>query len=493
MTDKQKNGINFTRRQILEYGVYGGIAGLTGGLWLGGCSSGRDRRPNVVLIVLDTARADRFGCMGYERDTSPNIDSIFSEGTIFENTYSTACWTLPSHGSLFTGLYPTQAGATSETLHLPKVNRTIAQTLQEGGYKTAGFCCNGWLSKERGFAQGFDEYHEMWREENRVNTAGKHLYSDQIATEKIINWLRQQNKSKNPFFTFINLNGIHLPYQPTEPFLSRFVGNRGYNNEEVNRIAAVKSWWAYLGGKVAFNERDFRIMSDLYDGEVALADTHVGRIADELRTLRMLDDTVFIVTSDHGENLGEHGRFDHNLSMYETTLHIPLMMRYPKAFSAAVRVKDLVSNTDIAPTILDLCGVGGMDKLKPEETSLARKERRRRNFVVSGNERPMSGIGLMKEQYPEFDVRSIDYRMRAIRSGSYKLIWKINVGTQLFDLQTDPQELNDLAGKDIATRNKLNNMLVSWMRRTPAVSNIKSLQGQDEENLKLLRSLGYIK
>lgn len=495
MGSERKLVRGLSRREILKYGLYGGLAaGLSPSLWLSGCGKQwRGRRPNVLLIVLDTARADRFSCMGYRRQTSPNIDSMAAEGTIYERACSTCCWTLPSHGSLFTGLYPTQAGATSETLQLPFFNTVLAGALKKAGYDTAAFSCNGWVSKERGFAQGFDEFHEMWRRENRPDVTQSQGPVELTTTERVTCWIEQRKAVKNPFYVFINFNCVHLPYQPPEPFLSRFVGNRGYNNEEVNRVAVVKSCWAYLGGEIKLSERDFRIMSDLYDGEVAFADQCVGQIVERLRDSGILDDTVVIVTSDHGENLGEHGRIDHMLSMYETTLHIPLFIRYPEQFRGGTRIDDLVSLVDIAPTILDLCGVqDGMEKLKPSETSLARDDRPHRAFVVAGNERPLTGIALMKDRYPSFDTSTIDYRMRAIRTDPYKLIWSISGGMELFDLQTDPGELHDLADTRVQARDKLHKMLTNWMNRVPSAGDISLLESRDKESLEILRSLGYV-
>lgn len=495
MSNKQRVTGAVSRREVLKYGLYGGLAAITPALWVSGCAGlKKSKRPNVLLIVLDTARVDRFSCMGYERNTSPNIDSIFSEGVIYDNAYSTACWTLPSHASLFTGLYPIQAGATSETLQLPAANITLAQALAEAGYDTIGFNCNGWLSLERGFAKGFEKYNEMWREQNRPDITQSKGPIEVTATQWAIQWLEKRKKQHKPFFMFINLNCIHLPYLPPEPFLSRFVGNKGYNNEEVNRVAAIKSWWQQLAGKLKLSKRDYRILSDLYDGEVGLADRCVGQIVHQLKTSGILDDTLLIVTSDHGENLGEHGRIDHNLSLHETTLHIPLMMRYPPAFKPATRVDDFVSIVDIAPTILDLCRqTEAIEKIKPTQTSLARNDRKRRAFIIAANERPLNGIGLMKERYPEFDTTAIDYRLRAIRTNPYKLIWTVNKGTELFDLNADPGETHNLAGREVEVQAKLSNLLKSWANQIPSAKDISLMKSQDTESLEILRSLGYIK
>ena len=485
-----------SRREILRSGIYGGLAAsLLPGLWLSGCGKQWvGKRPNVILIVLDTARADRFSCVGYERKTSAHIEKLALEGAVYEFAYATNFWTLPSHASLFTGLYPTQAGATSETLQLPLSNTTLAEMMKQADYGTAAFVCNAWVSAERGFAKGFDEFHEMWRSVNQSQVAPQPGRPERATLKKVLGWLDQQKTAGNPFFVFINLNCIHLPYRPPEPFLTHFVGNKGYNNKEVNRIAKITSMWAHLAGEVKLSERDFRIMSDLYDGEVAFADQCVGQIVERLRDSGILDDTVVIVTSDHGENLGEHGRIDHHLSMYETTLHIPLVIRYPRRLKEGIRISDLVSLVDIAPTILELCGIRErMGNPGASQRSLTGDDRPSRVFVVAENERPLPGVALMKNRFPNFDTSTIDYQMRALRTDSYKFIWNIGRSMELFDLKTDPGELHNLAGVEIETGKKLHKILNSWMNQIPSAGDISFLESQDEESLEILRSLGYIK
>ena len=485
-----------SRREVLKYGLYVGLtAGLSSSVWLNGCGHRRrGKRPNVLLIVLDTARADRFSCLGYERNISVNVDALANEGVVYERAYTTNFWTLPSHASLFTGLYSSQVGATSETLQLPFSATTIAEILGKAGYDTAGFVCNPWVSAERGFGQGFGEFYEMWRPANQLQVPQQFGKAEWATLKKVLGWLDRRQPRRDPFFVFINFNCAHLPYHPPEPFLSRFVGNRGYNNEEVNRVAAITSMWAHLAGDLKLSERDFRIMSDLYDGEIAFADHCVGQIVEHLKAAGILDETAVFVTSDHGENLGEHGRIDHLLSMYETTLHIPLVIRYPERFQQGTTVGDFVSLVDIAPTVLELCNIEpGIEDLKPEEMSLACENRRRRTFVVAENERPLTAIALMKDKYPAFDSSAIDYRMRAIRTDLCKLIWNIGGAVEMFDLQTDPGELHDISDKQLEMRDKLHKMLKEWMERIPLADDVSFLEGQDEESMKMLRSLGYVK
>ena len=456
------------------------------------------KRPNVVLIVLDTARADRFSFQGYERNTSPNIDALSAEGAVFERVYATSFWTLPSHASLFTGLYPSQTGATSETNQFPEFNVSLAEIFQEAGYDTAAVVCNSWISRERGFGQGFADFFEMWRKQSSKKMGEEHNTTVEIkpvgtqATKKAISWLEQHSTNDVPFFLFVNLNINHLPYRPPEPFFSEFL-SEGYDLEKLQRVITVQGMWAHLAGEIELDEADLRIMSDLYDSETAFADNCVGQIVDRLKTLGILDETVVIVTSDHGENIGEHGMIDHLLSMYETTLHIPLVIRYPKAFSAGERVKALVSQVDIAPTLLDICRLENKGSpLKIKERSLCNPDRPRRIFVIAENDRPLNGIGLMKKRFPAFDTKQIDYRMRAIRTDRYKLIWKIGRTIELYDLQMDPQEQYNLSDTLTQVSDRLQAMLVRWMREMPATKDISFFKSKDTESLEKLRSLGYV-
>lgn len=446
---------------------------------------------NVVLVVLDTARADRFSCHGYDRVTSPNIDGLAKEGVAYNQAYTTDFWTLPAHGSLLTGLYPSQTGATSETNQFPEMNLTLAEILRGAGYETAAFICNSWVSKERGFGQGFGEYQELWRQEARGGDtmAGA---AERAATSQAVDWLAGRRPGGKPFFLFMNLNCAHLPYRPPEPFLLRFL-RYGYKAADVQRVSGITGMWAHLAGALKLTEQDYRIMSDLYDGEVAFADDCVGQIIDSLREGGVLDETLVIVTSDHGENIGEHGMIDHLLSMYDTTLRIPLVVRYPERFAGGGVSEDLVSLVDVMPTILDVCGLAEKaGHLEVASTSLCSESRSQRAFIVAENERPVNGMQLLKAQFPGFDTTTIDYRMRALRTKGQKLIWKIGGQMEVYDLARDAGEVTDLAATDALLRDRMHVMLKNWMSRIPAAEDISLFQSTDEESLEALRSLGYI-
>lgn len=456
-----------------------------------GC--GRTHKPNVVLIVLDTLRGDRLSCMGYNRPTTPHIDAIAAQGTLYTHAFSSCFWTLPAHASLFTGLHPLQAGATSETLHLPEEDMTVAEVLSAGGYRTAAFVCNSWVSKERGFGQGFSEFVEMWRRENQVSQDSTAGSMETLAVDKMETWIDGAAKDGKPFFLFANLNGVHLPYRPAPEYLQKFVANRGHDLKRVIELSQITSGWSHLVGQTPLSDEDYRIINDLYDAEVAWADALVGRVAAAIDRAGIADNTVFIIMSDHGEHLGEHDKIDHMSTMYDPALHIALVIRYGAAFKAGTRNDTLVSIVDVAPTILSLCDAADRaPQLNPGVTSLANPARAPEPFVLAGNERPLTGIQLLKSRYPGYDYNAIDYRLRCLRSPESKLIWNENHGAELYNLVRDPGEAKNLAESQAGTERDMMGLLSNSFDRMGKSKEYFMFESKDREALERLRSLGYI-
>jgi arylsulfatase A-like enzyme len=449
------------------------------------------RRPNVLLVVLDTARPDYFSCYGHPHPTTPRIDRLAAEGVRYDRAYSTDFWTLPAHASLLTGLYPTEAGATAETNYLPARVVTLAEHLRRHGYSTGAVVDNPWISRERGFAQGFGEFEEMWREEELIAVDPFSPLTEQHVVDRALEWLNRQTRT-SAFFLFVNFNVTHMPYTPTREFWRRSA-TRNWPEERVRFLEGLTGIRAYLAGALRLDETDFQIMRELYRAEIAMADAQVGQLVDALAERALLDDTLVIITSDHGENLGDHGLIDHALSMYETTLRIPLIIRYPKRFEAGVVSSELVSVTDILPTVLDVCGLSDSPQLlRTTAASLCAPDRPRRRFVVAENERPINTVAQMKRKHPSFDTRTIDHRMRAVRAERYKLIWREGFKTEVFDLDTDPDESRDIAAARPDILEDLLKRLDAWMASVDPESEAQSFESQDRESVQKLRSLGYL-
>ncbi|HET6462735.1 MAG TPA: sulfatase-like hydrolase/transferase, partial [Candidatus Krumholzibacteria bacterium] len=238
---------------------------------------------------------------------------------------------------------------------------------------------------------------------------------------------------------------------------------------------------------------DYKILNDLYDAEVAWADALVGRVATAIDAAGIGEKTVFIIMSDHGEHLGEHGKIDHMSTMYDPALHIPLVIRFPGAFKAGERNDRLVSIVDIAPTLLHLCNAADRAPgLHVGVTSLANPSRAPETFVLAGNERPLTGLKLLQTRYPGYDYNAIDYRLRCLRSPESKLIWNENRGAELYNLVRDPAEATNLAESQAATQRDLMGMLSKSFEEMGKSKEYFMFESTDREALERLRSLGYI-
>lgn len=455
-----------------------------------GCSPGDDPRPNIVLVVLDTTRADALSAYGNTRPITPRIDALADRGVRFERAYATDFWTLPSHASLLTGLHPSEHGATSESDHLRSSVETLAETLRSAGWRTGAFVSNPWLSRERGFAQGFDLYRESWSE---AAPGSDEYLADRAGLMASLEWMDQQAAGPvRPFFAFFNWNSAHLPYQP-DPIVYVDLFPAPLDIDRVAALKEINGGWAVLAGAVELDADDLGTMRSLYEAEVSRLDGLVGQLVDGLSARGMLDDTLVIVTSDHGEAFGEHGLIDHLFSMYDSTVRVPLIIRFPSRFRAGEVRSELVSLADVVPTILDVAGIGNR-AAGFGERSLASADRPAAPYVVAENERPLHALTLMKAQFPDFDMRPYDHRLRMIRSGDHKLIWREGHGVELYDLANDPTEQHDLAATDPGTRDELVGLLEAWRDEHEVASDRSksNLDSQDPRAIEQLRALGYV-
>ena len=438
-------------------------------------------RPDVLLIVLDTTRADALSCYGHPQATTPRIDRLAATGTRFEWAYSTSFWTLPAHASLFTGLTPSAAGATSETNHLPPANRTLAERLGEAGYRTGAVVRNGWLSRERGFAQGFDDFDEAWRTE-----PGRGVEAESAAVDRAVEWIEAAGREEQPFFLFLNLNIAHLPYDPGEDLRARFL-ERPWPLARVRRLMEIVGGWDQLAGPQPLDGDDLEILSQLYAAEVSIADAFVGRLLDALEAGGTLDRTLVIVTSDHGEHLGEHGLIDHVLSFYEPAVRIPLILRHPTSFAGGEVRHDLASLVDIAPTIAELAGIESPADAPGRSLLSTAAE----VAVFAENDRPLNGLELLARRFPELDRERFDHRMRMIRTGDHKLIWRPDVSAELYDVGSDPGETQDRSDADPARRDAL---LARLRAHEAGRSGLlpERFRESDDRARERLRALGYV-
>ena len=448
-------------------------------------------RPNVMVVVLDTTRADVLSVYGNSVPTTPRMDALAREGARFTRAYSTGFWTLPSHASLFTGQYPSAHGATSETNRLPSRAETLAEVLRRAGYRTAAFPSNPWVSAERGFDQGFETFTETWRQRPGLP------HEDRGGVELVRRFLEGHDPGR-PFFLFLNLNTAHMPYVPDEAVLRALHGDREplVDPDRREKLAKLTGLWRHIAGREVLEDRDFAELRALYEAEIAMLDARVGELVDALRDRDLLDETLVVVTSDHGENIGEHGLIDHMLSMYDTTTRIPLILRYPPRIEAGRVFEGLTSLVDVAPTILDACGLpadalpaAGHSLMALLDGTIAPPP-----FVVAENERPVNGVELLNRAFPDFDTTQIDRPMRMLRTSRHKLIRRDGAGVELYDLENDPAEEEDVSDDLPELRERLLSDLEEWQAQYPQQpgGGGTATESADRESLEQLRALGYI-
>jgi arylsulfatase A-like enzyme len=373
---------------------------------------------NVVLVILDAGRAREFGCYGYGRATTPNIDAIAQDGVLFEKAFTPAVYTLGAMSSVWTSQYPDRHhSAVSFSAKLPKDRLVLSELLGAQGVYTAGFVANAIAGKFSGFDRGFSEFHEVYREQA---TSSADAFARVLPP-----WLAAHKD--RPFFAYVHFREPHFPYDPPPPFDTRF-GPEGPITKERRRDSK------YVNDDLNQERRkpapdEIEQIVRLFDGNLAFADQEIGRLREALQSEGLWDQTVLIVAADHGEGLFEHGWIGHNVQLYDDSMHVPLVVRFPTGKGRrGVRLSAFVDLLDVAPTIADLFGVLGK----------------------AGSERSFEGRSLLPviagaPGKAAVLSRTIWDRPRyALRTADLKFVYDTRTGEEsLFDLKADPEERRD--------------------------------------------------
>ncbi len=463
----------------------------------------RGRKPNVLLVVLDCARADHCSVYGYERPTTPVLEQLAAEGTVFEQAISPAGWSLPAHASLFTGLFPSRHGADDQHQRLDVDVPTIPILLALEGYRTIGICGNPWVSRETGLARGFQVFDTLLPIQpghgSRIRQATGRILrkamlfaenggsvSGDWATLKAKQWLHRLKGQPQPFFMFVHFNEPHTPHELPLKHRTRFTCDLA----DKRTVAAVtQDVNEIIAGSVTWDADDFRLYSAMYDGGIAYADARLGSIIAAMRDLDLLEDTLIAVTADHGEALGEHGLLGHKCDLYEPLVHVPLVVRYPDAFAPGSRAGMLVQTLDLAPTILDLAGVDRPDAPYVMQGRSLLGTDGQHPFAVA--EQSIPRFDLFAERFPYFDPAPYERELRAIRREPWKYIWSSDGRHQLYNLDDDPGEQRNLVSVYPDTAGDLHHLLFEWFGTTEQVA--PGVQAVfDDLVTDRLRDLGYI-
>jgi arylsulfatase A-like enzyme len=459
--------------------------------------------PNIVLVTLDTVRADHLPLYGYARGRTPNLDAFAAQATVYDHAYSPADMTLPSHASIFTGLYASWHGAHYITgsrmlaRALDSRFETLAERVRARGYATAAVVANhGHLAPAFGLGQGFDYYDarpplsrcrplpgqwlrrvvetawcgpgRSWRFEVPYRRA-------HAITDEAMGVLTRLESADRPFFLFVNYMDAHRPYFPPPPYDALFPGKdptftaADYLEQE-RRINSGE-------GKLGDRERE-NLLSQ-YDGGISYLDAELGRLFDDLAARGLLERTLVVITADHGEGFGEHDLIDHGVSVFQELIHVPLLVRTPGG-SIARRVATPVSTLDLFSTILEAAGVA------PSATA--------QGIPLDQSGRDPDRV-IFSESFTNDLFLSWSPRFRRIQraaiSGGEKFILATDGQQAFYDLSTDPGERDSLALQEPAMSAALEARLAAWLEGAPKGSEV--IPAVDSPLQARLRTLGYVR
>ena len=413
-------------------------------LWLAAGSArlgAQEPRPNVIFITIDTLRADHLGCYGYKQVQTPNIDALAQSSARFTRAFTPVPITLPSHTAIFTGSFPMATGMHDFSGNrLPASAVTLAKVLRDHGYSTAAFIGSAVLDSRFGLNQGFDTYFDHF-DFSRLDETNLDLMERRgdLVMDEALSWLK--TNPPRPFLLWVHLYDPHFPYTPPEPYASRYKAHP-------------------------------------YDGEIAFDDAQLGRLFAFLKDTGIYPHSVVVLAADHGEGLGEHGEKTHGFFIYNSTLHVPLIIRLP---GAAPRViPEEVSLVDVMPTLLQALNL-------PVPASV---QGRSLLSLVLG--RPAGGASQL---YAETYLPLLHFRWSQLRGlQSHGLKYIDAPRPELYDLRRDPQELKNLSTTRRAEANELHDRLFSFLKRyTPAGGGAAAEKElTDPALLERLRSLGYV-
>ena len=414
--------------------------------------------PDVVLVVLDTVRASSVSTYGYERSTSPAMERLAREGALFSDATSPSTWSLPSHASLFTGRYPSSHGAHAEHRYLDDRFPTLAEVLEGNGYETFCITANAWISDGLGLTRGFGYQDESLRAQGGAGRGFSfvHRLLDRLGLQdadkggatvatRFEEWAQARPAAaERPAFVFLNFIEAHFPYhQLPREHLFRYTG-RSY--AELRGIS-IDLLGAQFGGPGREADEVREPTRAMYDGGVGYTSELLGRVVDALRARGTLDRTVLVVLADHGEVLGERGGFfGHGPTLYQESVGVPLLVRYPPTVPMGVRVDAPVSTLGVFATIVDLAGLAPPPTLQVKSL---------RPFLAgaAGAPGPILSELHAAEEMGGGRVGSSDPQMwgdrryRLLRVGDLKLVTSSKGDALLYDLGTDPLESRDLAAE----------------------------------------------
>ncbi len=449
------------------------------------------KRPNVLVILWDTVRADRMSLYGHDRPTTPRLEALARDARVYDLAISPGMWTVPAHGSLFTGLPVSAHGARVGWLWLDGAHTTLAEHFRDHGYATFAWSSNPYLSPETNLLQGFETVHQSWRGEDAAPCAAAtraklvpedrsveiapawepaghgrgwpehltaHKEAGPVIAERFLAWV-DALPADQPFVGYLNYLEAHHPRVPSMA-ARRSVADEATITRALGTDASLFRLMAAMEGRAAVTDEERDAIRATYDATLVDLDTATGTLLDGLAARGVLDDTIVVVTSDHGENLGERGMWDHRWDLHHTLTHVPLVIRYPAKVEAG-RVAAPVSTAHVFGSLLRWTGVPAPDSGKPFPPLGEPPE------VISELVAPTPRLDEVRRAFPDLDRDRWRHRYRAITDGAFSLLEDEAALPELADLRADPGQTKDLAAAHPDVVARLRAAAEAWEKARP--------------------------
>lgn len=486
-------------------------------------------RPNILFLVLDAVRADHVSCYGYERETTPHIDSLAADGVRYENAIAPSIWTPTVHGAIFTGQYPSHTGIYGNSLGVPEEVETIPEALQSEGYTTFAASAGAHLRADRGYARGIDEYVETRRIAPDVNfvrkTLGDRSFAKQVGFsltrgpddktyykyDRLKRFVDGAVADGQPFFGFINAKTAHSPYNPPRPYKKRYIDGfdrpryeflerlydnlgrvtqtvEGFDDEKIRGIGH-SGGDEFIAGDVEMSDDEWEVVEAWYDGAISYLDHRIGDLIEFLKQRDVFDETMIVVCADHGDNLGDHGLANHVFCLYDSLVRVPMVISPPDGDPADRVIDNQVSLIDLEPTFREAAGAP-LREYPHTESLLAFEDRRYHDYTFAEYAGFDGPIKRLQRKFPAFDASRFARSMQSIRDETHKLIVDSEGTRELYAWREDRDEQTNLADDHPHTVDQLETTLREYMDRLEMPEAFE--RPDDPELAQQLEDLGYL-
>lgn len=428
-----------------------------------------DRRPNILMMVADTQRAQNLHCYGYEKETSPTWDAIAAEGVVCEQNISPGIWSLPGYASMFTGVHVATHRGDADHEYVARGLPTLSEVLGTAGYQTCGLMPNTWGAGAVGLDRGFEVYVDWGASRNDPPVRGWEMPKDETGgdpgrIETLGRWLDDRDTSR-PFFLFTVFGDPHATYHPPEHHMREFLPD-DVTDEELQVVLDEQDVIAMHAEDVVFDERQWEILFALNDACVRNCDEKFRVCIEHLKQRGLFDDTVIILTSDHGDVMGDRPPWwGHLGEICDSLIHVPLVMRYPEAIEPGTRISGITQTHDVFATCCEIAGAEVPSPAREQSRSIisAAQGEGIREFALAEAYKPVQIMERVLRRYPDFDIRRFNYSMKAWRSTTEKYVWRSDGRDEYYRVDEDPWNRNNLIGENQRRANELQQMMLDYL------------------------------